>query len=229
LQGLGNVVGDLSGAGMVRDQVPVDRRDPAGCGWVSLARITETGRVHAQNWYWPGVGAIWPQVKRGQRLTVCCHPAAIRRVRDRVPDRADLQGDQVIEPVTPVRSRGQAEPAAGRDLLDRVLERRCRNVVTLVGDHQPISSRQRADIVAAGEGLQCDDVDNSPDLRPAAAKLSWCHAEMVTDTGPPLICQCFAVHQHQGGGCVCGDHRAGDHCLAGTGRRHQRGEVVKPR
>jgi len=35
-----------------------------------------------------------------------------------VPDRANLQGDQVVKLVTPVGGGGQAEPAPTRDLLD---------------------------------------------------------------------------------------------------------------
>jgi hypothetical protein len=46
-----------------------------------------------------------------------------------VLDRPGLHGDQVIEFVAPVRRGGQPEPAARRDLLDRVLERGGRNVV----------------------------------------------------------------------------------------------------
>jgi hypothetical protein len=42
---------------------------------------------------------------------------------DGVPDRPDLESDQVIELVAAVGSGGQAKPAPGRDLLDRVLER----------------------------------------------------------------------------------------------------------
>lgn len=44
---------------------------------------------------------------------------------DGVPDGHDLQGDQVIGFVTAVGSGDQAEPAASRDLPDRMLER-CR-------------------------------------------------------------------------------------------------------
>jgi hypothetical protein len=56
-----------------------------------------------------------------------------------VPDRPDLHGDQVVELVAPVRGGGQPEPAARRDLLDRVLEGCGWNVVALVGDDQPVS------------------------------------------------------------------------------------------
>jgi hypothetical protein len=46
--------------------------------------------------------------------------AAASGVRDRLPDRANLQGDQVVKLVPLVWSGSQAEPAPGRDLLDRV-------------------------------------------------------------------------------------------------------------
>jgi hypothetical protein len=51
-----------------------------------------------------------------------------------VPDWANLQGDQVVKLVASVGGGRQAEPAPGRDLLDRVLERRRRDVVAFVGD-----------------------------------------------------------------------------------------------
>jgi hypothetical protein len=59
---------------------------------------------------------------------------------DGVPDRAEVQGDQVVELVPAVRSGGQPEPAPRRDLLDRVLERRGRDVVALIGDDQPVAA-----------------------------------------------------------------------------------------
>ena len=53
---------------------------------------------------------------------------------DGVPNWSHLHGDQVVELVAAVWGGGQPEPAPGRDLLDRVLERRGRDVVAFVGD-----------------------------------------------------------------------------------------------
>jgi hypothetical protein len=116
-------------------------------------------------------------------------------VDDGVPDGPDLQSDQVIELVTAVGSGGQAEPAAGRDLLDRVLERCCRDVVALVGNDQAVPSGERRDVVASRQGLQGDHVDDAADLRPAAAELSRRYAEEFADAGPPLVGQCLAIYQ----------------------------------
>ena len=127
------------------------------------------------------------------------------RLGDGVPDRAELQRDQVIELVTAVRGGGQAEPAPGWDLLDGVLERRCRDVVAFVGDDQPVPGGELCDVVAAGQGLQGDDVDDPGDLRPAAAELPGLDAEELADAGAPLVGQCLAVDQHQRGGAVGGD------------------------
>ena len=66
---------------------------------------------------------------------------------------------------------GQAEPAPGWDLLDRVLERRRWDVVAFVGDYQPVPGRELGDVVTAGAGLQGDDIDDTADLRTAAAEL----------------------------------------------------------
>jgi hypothetical protein len=65
-----------------------------------------------------------------------------------VPDRAQLQRDQIIELVAPVRSRGQPEPPPGRDLADGVLERHRREVMTLVYHDEAVSGGQGRQIVA---------------------------------------------------------------------------------
>lgn len=62
-------------------------------------------------------------------------------VGDGVPDGADLQGDEVVKLVAPVGGGGQAEPAAGRDLLCRVLEDRGWDVMALVHGDQAIPGR----------------------------------------------------------------------------------------
>ena len=114
-----------------------------------------------------------------------------------MPDRPGLHGDEVVELVAPVRRGGQPEPAARRDLLDRVLERGGRNVVAFIGDNQPVTGGQRGDVVLAGEGLQGEDVDGPTELRAAAAELPGLHAEEIADSAAPLVGQCLAVNQDQ--------------------------------
>src|SRR5206468_6000528 len=113
---------------------------------------------------------------------------------DGVPDRSYLQGDQVIELVAAVRGGGQAEPAPCRDLLDRVLERGGRDVMAFVGDDKAVPGGQVRDVVAAGQGLQDDDIDGAAQLGPAAAKLPGSDAEELSDPGPPLVRQRLPVH-----------------------------------
>jgi len=100
-----------------------------------------------------------------------CVLALVFVAGDRVPDRADLQSDQVVESVTPVGSGGQPEPATGRDLFDRMLERRGGHVVAFVRDHQPIPGGELGNVIAAGQGLQGKDVDSAADLRAGGPRL----------------------------------------------------------
>jgi hypothetical protein len=102
-------------------------------------------------------------------------------------DRAGLPGDQVVELAAPAGSGGQAEPAPGRDLPDRVLERRRRDVMAFIGDDQAVSGGEHGDVLAPGQGLQHRDVDDSADLRPAAAELPGRDPGELADLGPPLV------------------------------------------
>src|SRR5262245_17515738 len=94
-----------------------------------------------------------------------------------MPDRADVHGDEVVELVAPVRGGGQAEPAPCRDLPDGVLEGCGWYVVALVRDDQPVAGGEVGDVVAAGQGLQSDDVDGAAQLGAAAAELPGSDAE----------------------------------------------------
>jgi hypothetical protein len=114
-----------------------------------------------------------------------------------MPDRADLHGDQVIELVAPVWGGGQAEPAVCWDLFDRVLKGRRGNVMTLIGDYQPVSGGETGDVVASGQCLQGDDVDGAAELGAAAAELPGFDAEELADAGPPLVGQGLEVHEYQ--------------------------------
>ena len=143
-----------------------------------------------------------------------------------MPDRSDLHSDQVIELVAAVRGGGQPEPAPCRDLLDRMLERSGRDVMAFVGDDQAVPGGQLRDVVAAGQGLQGDDIDRAAQLGPAAAELPGFDAEELSDPGPPLIRKRLPVHQDESGDLMRGDDRARHHGLARSGRRDQHPQIV---
>ena len=157
--------------------------------------------------------------------SMCMLSAACRGVV-MVADRADLHADEVVELVAPVGGGGQPEPPPGGDLPDGVLERGGRDVVALIGDDQPVPGGQLSDVVAAGQGLQGDDVDRSSQLGPAAAELPGLDAEELADPGPPLVGQGLAVDQDERGDLVGGDDRAGHDGLPGSGRGDEHAEVM---
>ena len=78
-----------------------------------------------------------------------------------MPDRSHLHGNQVVELVAPVRGGGQPEPAPCRDLLDRMDERGGRDVMAFVVGDQAVPGGQLGNVVAAGQGLQGDDIDRA--------------------------------------------------------------------
>jgi hypothetical protein len=92
-------------------------------------------------------------------------------------------------------------------------------VVALIGDDQPVPGGELRDVVAAGQGLQCGDVDGAAQLHRAAAELTGLDVEELADPGPPLVGQGLAVDQDERGDLVGGDDRAGHHRLPGPGRR----------
>jgi hypothetical protein len=57
-----------------------------------------------------------------------------------MPDRAELECDQVVEFVPAVGRGGQSESAARWDLFDGVFERRCGDVVAFIRNHQPVTA-----------------------------------------------------------------------------------------
>ncbi len=185
----GHISDDLAGARIAGDQVPVDHHHPAWHGRVRIAGVTVRRGMQVQHRSWPATRRAARQRRYpGRGLAGTC---------DGVPDRPGLHGDQVVELVAPVRRGGQPEPAACRDLLDRVLERGSWNMVAFIGDDEPVTGRQRGAIVSAGKGLQGDDVDGPAELCAAAAKLPCFHAEELTDAATPLVSQRLAVNQDQ--------------------------------
>ena len=81
--------------------------------------------------------------------------------------------------------------------------------MALVGDDQPVPGRELGDVVPTRQRLQGGDVDGAAQLRPAAPELSGLDAEEFGDPCPPLVGQCLAVDEHQGGDPVFGDEGAG--------------------
>jgi hypothetical protein len=136
-----------------------------------------------------------------------------------VADGAELEADEVIELVAAVWGGGQAEPAAGRDLLDGVLKRGGRHVMAFVDDYKAVAGRECGDVVAAGQGLEGGDVDGSAGFGAPAAALAGLDSEQVVDTCAPLVGERLAVDQDQGGDPMGRDERAGDDCLTRRLRR----------
>ena len=190
-----DVGGDLAGAVLVGGQVTVNGGHSAWCLRVGAAGVAVGGGVHVQHGCRPA-GRAWRR-DLGQREGVAVSVVPFAWMGDGVPGLPDLPGDEVVELVAPVRGGRQAEPAAGRDLLDGILEGRRRDVVAFVSDYQAVTRGQLADIGAAGQGLQGDDVDGPAELGPAAAELAWLDAEELADAGPPLVGQRLAVHQDE--------------------------------
>ena len=121
---------------------------------------------------------------------------------------------------------GQTESAPYRDLPDGIGEGWGGDVVAFICDHEAVPGGKAGDVVAAGQGLQGDDVDGAAQLCPAAAELPGLDAEEPGDPGPPLVSQGLAVDQDQRGGPLRRDDRASDHGLARPGRRVEHPEVV---
>jgi hypothetical protein len=139
---------------------------------------------------------------------------------------AELQADKVVELVASVGGGGQAEPTAGRDLADGVLEGRSGNVVAFIDHDQPVSVGESGKVVASRQCLQGRDVQDTGGLGTPAAALAGPHAEQIVDANAPLVGEGLAVHEHESRHAVGSDDGAGDDGLAGAGRCDQHGEVV---
>lgn len=142
-RGGGHVVDDLSEAGVVGDKIAVDGRHTTGFRRVGVPDVAIRGVVHVE----------YRRRALGGGVEVELGRAVLGRwggLGDGVPDRAQLEGDQVVELVTAVRGRGQPKPAARRDLFNSVLKRRGGYVVALVHDHQPVALGELLDVGAPG-------------------------------------------------------------------------------
>ena len=202
-------------------QVLVDDGHPAGRGRAGASGVAVAGRVDVQHWRGPPAGCA-----AGQHAWSV---GGLPGDGDGVADWADLHADEVVELVAPVGGGGQPEPPPGGDLPDSVFERGGGDVVALIGHNQPVPGGQLRDVVAAGQGLQGDDVDSAAELGPAAAELPCFHAEELADPRPPLIGQGLAVDQDERGNLAGGDDGAGYDGLPGSGRGDEHAEVMQPR
>src|SRR5688572_12891764 len=85
-----HVVDDLSGAGVVSDEVAIDGCHPTGLGGVGVTGVAEPGLVHVDYGYRRLDGVLELELRRvvaGRRGGLC----------DGVADRAELERDQVVE------------------------------------------------------------------------------------------------------------------------------------
>lgn len=89
-----------------------------------------------------------------------------------VPDRAELESDQVIEPVSALGRCGEAEPVAGRDGAYRGLERRGWDVIALIDNHQAISAEEFREVIAPDERLVGRYIDDAGELGASASELA---------------------------------------------------------
>jgi hypothetical protein len=139
-----------------------------------------------------------------------------RRWRDGVSDRAELVVNELVETVTPVGGRRQAYPPPRSDLTGGILERRGGQMMALVHEDQPVAGGQLRHVLATGQRLQGDDVDDSTQRRSASAELACANAEDVPDPTSPLVRQGLAVHQDQRRDAMLGDQRATHDRLTGA-------------
>ena len=190
---------------VVGGQVFVDRGDPAGSGRVGVAGVAERGSGARAGHGLAGVRVAEPDVEAGllgqpgrsrsglrsaEWVMVCRIGPSCSAIRSSSLSRRYGRG-------------GQPEPAPGWDLPDSVLERRCRDVVAFVGDHQPVSGGKRWRCRSRRARVCRVTMSMMPlHLRAAAAELPGLDPEVVTDAGPPLVGQCLAVYQHECGRAV---------------------------
>lgn len=142
---------------------------------------------------------------------------------DLVADRTAPLDDQLVEVVPAVRRRGQAEPAADRDLLDRALEGERRQVVALVDDHQAVRAGELGQVGPLAQGRDVHDAGASV---LTAADLAGRDTEELQQSGHPMVQQRFAVYQDERGDGVPRHQGAGDHGLAGTWRSDQHPQLL---
>lgn len=135
-------------AGIVGHQVAVDRGDSARGGRIGVAAVVEGRQMDGER-----------SVRRAADCR-CGQGARLRRAHG-VPDRAQLQGDQIVELIAPVGGRGQPQPPPSRHLPHRVLERSSRNVMALVHYDEAVARGQLRKVVTPRQGLQRHDIDGA--------------------------------------------------------------------
>jgi hypothetical protein len=96
--------------------------------------------------------------------------------------------EDAFEAVTSAGSRSEADPAPVRCRTDATLEGHCRQVVAFVDDDQPVAVEDFGGVVAAGQCLEGDEVDDPAAAGPSGAELAACALWRRTSRdrgGPP--------------------------------------------
>ena len=107
-ESLDDVAQDLFVAGVVLGDLPVHRRHGTRRGQIAVTHISEGRRVDAED-------------RRGAVMARRLECAGLGRL-ERVPYRPELERDQVVESVAPVRRGGEPHPPAGWDRAGGRLE-----------------------------------------------------------------------------------------------------------
>jgi hypothetical protein len=118
LAGVDDVLDDVLKPLVVSDEVAVYGRHASRRLWARVAVVGLAGGMHQQY--------------RVRDRSIDGGEGVSGSPRDRVPDRPDLEGDEVVELITAVRRRGQAEPTSSGDLGNSVREGGCRYVMALI-------------------------------------------------------------------------------------------------
>ena len=151
------------------------------------------------------------------------------REGERVSDRAELPFDEVVKLVAPVRCGCEAQPSAGTNLLDGIVEGGRGKMMTFVYHHEAVTIRDGFQVSRPRQGLQHGDVDDAVSLSPSAAELAGFDPEKVGDSAPPLLGKRPSVDEDECRDTVRGNRGAGDDRLAGAWWCDQYAEVVSPK
>ena len=125
--------------------------------------------------------------------------------------------DEVFESVAAFRCRGEPKPVLGRNSVEDVEECAGGDMVAFVDDHESVVRGDVFDACPAGERRQQCDVDNAGGLGSPTTDLTALEAEVLLQPVAPLIGQCFAVDEDQGGGGAGSDCSAGNYGFARPG------------
>ena len=150
--------------------------------------------------------------------------------RHAVAHGAALLRDDGVAAVAPHRRRGEPEEEARAEAVRHALERRRREAVAFVDDHESVSHRAQLGVGPAQEALQDRHVD--PARRAAAraaadaADVALAQAEELREPGDPLALERDAVHDDERAPPARRDHPRREDRLAERRPRLQHAAVV---